>query len=73
MSRRGLFWDGWGIIPVLPESDGRSPALSIVRDDGNGTFKNELDINNTLDPSPYFGFNLNKNNQKDEIPGCEKK
>ncbi len=47
--------------------------LSIVRDDGNGTFKNELDINNTLDPSPYFGFNLNKNNQKDEIPGCEKK
>ena len=44
--------------------------FSIVLDDGNGTFKNELDIKNTLDPSPYFGFNLNKNNQKDEIPGC---
>lgn len=44
--------------------------LSIVKDDGNGMFKNETDIHNTLDPSPYFGFNLNKNNQKDEIPGC---
>jgi murein DD-endopeptidase MepM/ murein hydrolase activator NlpD len=44
--------------------------LSIVKDDGKGLFKNELDINNTYDPSPYFGFNLNKHNQKDEIPGC---
>ncbi len=44
--------------------------LSIVKDDGKGMFKNETDINNTLDPSPYFGFNLNKNLQKDEIPGC---
>jgi peptidoglycan LD-endopeptidase LytH len=44
--------------------------ISIVKDDGNGLYKNELDINNTYDPSPYFGFNLNKNNQKDEIPGC---
>jgi murein DD-endopeptidase MepM/ murein hydrolase activator NlpD len=45
--------------------------LSIVKDDGSGMFKNELDINNTLDPSPYFGFNLNKNKQKDEVPGCK--
>jgi peptidoglycan LD-endopeptidase LytH len=44
--------------------------FSIVMDDANGTFMNELDIKNTLDPSPYFGFNLNKHNQKDEIPGC---
>jgi murein DD-endopeptidase MepM/ murein hydrolase activator NlpD len=44
--------------------------FSIVVDDGKGGFKNELDINNTLDPSPYFGFNLNKKNQKEEIPGC---
>jgi hypothetical protein len=47
--------------------------LSVVKDDGNGMYKNELDINNTYDPSPFFGFNLNKNNQKNEIPGCEKK
>lgn len=44
--------------------------LSIVKDVGSGMYKNETDINNTLDPSPYFGFNLNKNHQKDEIPGC---
>jgi peptidoglycan LD-endopeptidase LytH len=47
--------------------------LSIVKDDGKGMFKNELEISNTLDPSPYFGFNLNKNRQKDEIPGCTAK
>jgi peptidoglycan LD-endopeptidase LytH len=35
--------------------------FSIVKDDGNGKFLNELDITNTLDPSPYFGLSLNKN------------
>ncbi len=44
--------------------------LSIVKDDGSGTFRNELEIGNTIDPSPYFGFNLNKDRQKGEIPGC---
>jgi len=44
--------------------------FSIVLDNGQGSFTNELEIKNTLDPSPYFGFNLNKNGQKDEIPGC---
>jgi peptidoglycan LD-endopeptidase LytH len=44
--------------------------LSIVKDDGKGTFKNETDIANTMDPSPYFGFNLNKDKQKDEVPSC---
>lgn len=44
--------------------------FSIVRDDGNGHFLNELEFGNTIDPSLYFGFNLNKNNQKGEIPGC---
>ena len=44
--------------------------LSVVKDDGKGHYLNELDIKNTYDPSPYFGFNVNKNNQKDEIPGC---
>jgi murein DD-endopeptidase MepM/ murein hydrolase activator NlpD len=33
--------------------------FSVVRDDGSGNFKNELNINNTLDPSPYFGYVLN--------------
>ena len=37
--------------------------FSIVKDDGTGQFLNELDINNTLDPSPYFGLTLNSNNR----------
>lgn len=33
--------------------------FSIVKDDGNGRYLNELDIANTLDPSPYLGFDVN--------------
>ena len=33
--------------------------FSIVLDDGQGSFRNELKIENTLDPSPYFGLALN--------------
>jgi hypothetical protein len=33
--------------------------FSIVLEDGKGGFRNELDINNTLDPSPYLGLPLN--------------
>ena len=33
--------------------------FSIVQDDGRGGFRNELNIENTLDPSPYLGLNLN--------------
>ena len=33
--------------------------FSVVQDDGNGRYLNELDINNTLDPSPYLGLNVN--------------
>lgn len=33
--------------------------FSIVRDDGSGSFKNELEIANTYDPSEYFGYTLN--------------
>jgi len=44
--------------------------FSIVRDDGLGHFKNELDINNTLDPSAYLGLALNANANPDHIPTC---
>ena len=44
--------------------------VSIVKDNG-GQFMNELDINNTHDPSPYFGLALNANQNKDEIPVCK--
>ncbi len=33
--------------------------FSIVKDDGQGRYLNELDFDNTLDPSPYFGMPLN--------------
>jgi len=33
--------------------------FSIVLDDGLGKFRNELEIANTLDPSPYLGIEVN--------------
>jgi murein DD-endopeptidase MepM/ murein hydrolase activator NlpD len=44
--------------------------FSIVKDDGNGKFTNELEIDNTLDPSPYLGLPLNGNKNRDEVPVC---
>ncbi len=44
--------------------------FSIVKDDGKGQFLNELEIRNTLDPSPYFGLSLNANENPDHIPVC---
>ena len=32
---------------------------------------NELDINNTYDPSPYFGLALNAKQNTDKVPVCE--
>jgi len=37
--------------------------FSIVKDDGTGHFTNELKITNTLDPSAYFGLELNTDAQ----------
>jgi peptidoglycan LD-endopeptidase LytH len=44
--------------------------FSIVLDDGKGKFRNELEINNTLDPSPYFGIPLNGKTAPDEVVVC---
>ncbi len=43
---------------------GRAPIgmhlhFSLVTSDADGTFRNEAIIDNTLDPSPYFGMQLN--------------
>jgi peptidoglycan LD-endopeptidase LytH len=46
--------------------------FSIVRDDGKGHFLNELEIGNTIDPSPYLGLPLNAREQSDAIPVCGK-
>jgi hypothetical protein len=45
--------------------------FSIVQDDGNGGYRNELKIENTLDPSPYLGLPLNANTNPDGIPVCD--
>ncbi len=45
--------------------------ISIVQDQ-DGRFLNELDINNTYDPSPYFGLALNSNENPDTIPVCKR-
>lgn len=45
--------------------------FSIVKDDGEGSFLNELEIRNTLDPSPYLGLSVNASENREEIPHCE--
>jgi hypothetical protein len=44
--------------------------FSIVRDDGKGHFLNELQIQNTYDPSPYFGLPMNEKTAPDEVISC---
>jgi hypothetical protein len=44
--------------------------FSIVKDDGQGSFTNELEIGNTLDPSPYLGLSLNASQNQDDIVAC---
>jgi len=45
--------------------------FSIVKDDGSGRFLNELEIKNTIDPSPYFNLDLNAKTNRDVIPVCQ--
>lgn len=42
-----------------PRSIGVHLHFSIVLDDGSGRYLNELEFDNTLDPSPYLGLSLN--------------
>jgi peptidoglycan LD-endopeptidase LytH len=44
--------------------------FSIVLDDGQGHFLNELEIRNTLDPSPYLGLPLNAKTSDGEVIVC---
>lgn len=43
--------------------------FSIVKDDGAGAYTNELDFNNTLDPSPYLGMPAHYGCAP-PVPGC---
>ena len=44
--------------------------FSIVLENDEGGFRNELEIRNTLDPSPYLGLNLNASQNRGVIPAC---
>jgi hypothetical protein len=45
--------------------------FSVVKDDGDGSFMNELEIRNTYDPSPYFNLALDARTNPDDIPICQ--
>jgi murein DD-endopeptidase MepM/ murein hydrolase activator NlpD len=45
--------------------------FSVVKDDGQGGFRNELEIKNTYDLSPYLGLPVNANKNTDTVPVCE--
>ncbi len=45
--------------------------ISIVKDDGNGKYLNELQIENTIDPSTYFGMPLNAASAPKSNPSCD--
>lgn len=47
------------------------PPVPNVEDDGMGKFKHKLDIENTLDPSPYLGLPLNAYENRERVPVCE--
>jgi murein DD-endopeptidase MepM/ murein hydrolase activator NlpD len=44
--------------------------FSLVEDNGEGSYLNELEIENTLDPSPYLGLPLDAGENPDRIPVC---
>lgn len=44
--------------------------FSIVLDDGQGRFRNELEIGNTLDPGPYLGVNVRASTAGDQPAVC---
>ncbi len=44
--------------------------FSIVKDDGRGNYRNELEIENTIDPSPYLGMEVNADQAGDSVPTC---
>lgn len=44
--------------------------FSIVLDDGQGGFRNESVLENTLDPSPYFGRPLDFTQNPGPVPPC---
>lgn len=44
--------------------------FSIVMDDGNSNYLNELKIQNTIDPSSYLGIDVNRHSASSNVPVC---
>jgi murein DD-endopeptidase MepM/ murein hydrolase activator NlpD len=44
--------------------------FSIVQDDGLGHFRNELNIGNTLDPTPYLGIEVDAERLGEAVARC---
>lgn len=62
---REVFVEQGTLLGYTGDYNGNSPRpvgvhlhFSIVQDNGQGAYLNELDIANTLDPSPYLGMNV---------------
>lgn len=55
--------------PVNPT--GLHLHFSVVKDNGQGGYLNELEVNNTYDPSPYFNLDVNDNNNPNDFAPCE--
>lgn len=69
--RAGTFLGYMGDFSGEPGSPtGLHLHFSVVKDDGEGHFTNELHIRNTYDPSPYFNLELNHSKNRNEIPLC---
>jgi murein DD-endopeptidase MepM/ murein hydrolase activator NlpD len=61
-----LFVEQGTLLGYTGDYNGNSPRdvwvhlhFSIVKDDGNGRYRNELEFKNTIDPTPYLGLPLN--------------
>ncbi len=66
------------LIGYIGNYDGNQPSrihphlhLSIVKDNGRGTYLNELEIANTLDPSPYLGLAAGYGSAEINNPNCQ--
>jgi hypothetical protein len=56
--RRGTLLGYQGLYSGAPYRIGMHVHFSVVLSAPDGSFRNETQISNTLDPSPYLGFNV---------------
>lgn len=74
---REKFVERGSLLGYMGDYNGDSPRtvwvhlhFSLVKDDGHGRYLNELDFDNSLDPSPYFNLPLNYQTTTAVPPTC---